>query len=110
MTSKVKVNMNLCAKTTIVEVTQTPEGTYKVQVTTPCDNVKEFAQGLEELTLNDLTDKRSSKVFDRMRVTKMSADCLVPAGILTAAWLEAGMIAQSRAKKVKFNSVEFVFD
>ena len=110
MTSKVKVNMNLCGKTSIVEVTQTPEGTYKVQVTTACDNVKEFASGLEELTITDLIDKRNSKVFDRMRVTKMSANCLVPAGILSAAWLEAGMIAQSNAKKNKENSVEFVFD
>jgi hypothetical protein len=110
MTSKVRVNMNLCPKTTIVEVTQTPEGTYKVHVKTPCENVKEFVKGLEELTLTDLMDKSNSKVFDRMRVTKMSADCLVPAGILTAAWLEAGMIADSRAKKVKCNSVEFVFD
>jgi hypothetical protein len=110
MTSKVKVNMKLCAKTSIVEVVQTPEGTYKVQVTTSCDNVKEFASGLEELTLTDLTDKQNSKVFDRMRVTKMSANCLVPAGILSAAWLEAGMIAKSNAKKNKENSVEFVFD
>ena len=110
MTSKVKVNMNLCGKTSIVEVTQTPEGTYKVQATTACDNVKEFASGLEELTITDLIDKRNSKVFDRMRVTKMSANCLVPAGILSAAWLEAGMIAQSNAKKNKENSVEFVFD
>lgn len=110
MTSKVKVNMNLCGKTSIIEATQTPEGTYRVQVTTACDNVKEFASGLEELTLTDLIDKRNSKVFDRMRVTKMSANCLVPAGILSAAWLEAGMIAQSNAKKNKENSVEFVFD
>jgi hypothetical protein len=108
--SKVKVHMNLCGKTSIVEVTQTTEGTYKVQVTTACDNVKEFVSGLEELTITDLIDKRNSKVFDRMRVTKMSANCLVPAGILSAAWLEAGMIAQSNAKKNKENSVEFVFD
>ncbi len=110
MTSKVRVNMNLCAKTTTVSVTQTPEGTYHVEVDTLCDNVKEFASTLENLTLEDLTDKKNSRVFERMRVTKMSADCLVPAGILTAAWLEAGMIAQSNARKVKNNSVEFVFD
>jgi len=108
--SKIKVNMKLCGKTSIIEVTQTPEGTFKVHVTTSCDNVKEFVCGLEELTLTDLLDKRNSKVFDRMRVTKMSANCLVPAGILSAAWLEAGMIAQSNAKKNKENSVEFVFD
>lgn len=45
-----------------------------------------------------------------MRVTKMSADCLVPAGILTAAWFEAGMIAKSLAKSKKNNNVEFIVD
>jgi hypothetical protein len=110
MSSKVKVNMNICDKVTIVEVNQTPDGLYSVKVTSPCENVMEFASGLEELTIADLTDKTNSKVFDRMRVTKMSADCLVPAGILTAAWFEAGMIAKSLARSKKNNNVEFIVD
>ena len=102
--------MNLCDKTTIIEVIQMPEGTFHVDVTTSCDDVREFMNGLEELTLEDLTNKQNSRVFDRMRVTKMSANCLIPSGLLTAAWLEAGMIAQSSAKKNKCNSIEFIFD
>ena len=40
----------------------------------------------------------------------MSANCLVPAGLISAGWVEAGMIAKSNAKKNKCNEVEFVFD
>ena len=102
--------MNLCDKVTLVEVSQTPEGTFAVKVTSPCANVMEFATGLEELSIADLTDKANSKVFDRMRVTKMSADCLVPAGILTAAWFEAGMLAKSLARSKKNNNIEFIVE
>jgi hypothetical protein len=45
-----------------------------------------------------------------MREAKMSANCLFPAGLLSAAWLEAGLVAKSRAKEKKSNRIEFVFD
>ena len=40
----------------------------------------------------------------------MSANCLFPSGLLSAAWLEAGLIANSRAKEKKGNRIEFVFE
>lgn len=102
--------MNICDKTTTIEVTTAEDGTYNVKVITPCDNVREFANGLENLTLSDLTDKMNGKVINRFREVKMSANCAVPSGLLSAAWLEAGMIAQSRARSKKGNEIEFVFD
>ncbi|MCG7845008.1 MAG: hypothetical protein MIO90_06220 [Methanomassiliicoccales archaeon] len=108
MTSKVKINMKVCEKTTEVEVTDNGDGTYSIAVTSPCPNVQEFARTLEVLTMEDLVDKPNSRVFDRMRVTKMSANCLVPAGILSAAWVEAGLIARSRALGMGANEVRFL--
>jgi hypothetical protein len=45
-----------------------------------------------------------------MKHTKMSANCLFPAGLLSAGWVEAGLIAKSRAKDKKSNWIEFSFD
>ena len=109
-TSKVRVNMRLCDKVSTILATTNPDGTYNIEVQTTCDNVREFSTGLESLTIADLTDKANSKVFDRMRNCKMSANCLFPAGLISAGWVEAGMIAASNAKKNKCNEVEFVFD
>jgi hypothetical protein len=58
--------------------------------------------------MEDLTDKSRSRVFDRMREVKMSANCLVPAGVLSAAWVEAGLIARSRALAKGSNEVIFL--
>ena len=102
--------MNICDRTTTIEVTAAEDGTYNVKVISPCANVMEFAKGLENLTLTDITDKKDGKVINRFREVKMSANCSVPAGLLSAAWLEAGMIAKSRAKDKKGNEIEFVFD
>jgi hypothetical protein len=102
--------MRLCDKVSTILATLQEDGTFKVEVQTTCDNVKEFAQDLDCLTITDLTDKANGKVFDRMRKCKMSANCLVPAGLISAGWVEAGMIAASNAKKNKCNEVEFVFD
>jgi len=110
VTSIVKVNMSVCDKISIVEVTAKDDGTYSVKVTTPCDNVREFVAGLESLTITDLVDKANSKVFERMKHAKMSANCLFPAGLLSAGWVEAGLIAKSRAKDKKSNWIEFSFD
>ncbi|MEI6797159.1 MAG: hypothetical protein WCK39_09880, partial [Methanomassiliicoccales archaeon] len=110
MTSKVRINMNLCDKITTVEVVQNEAGNFLVKVNTPCDNVREFAHGLEELSMADITDKNEGRVFQKMRSCRMSANCLVPAGVISCAWLEAGMIAKSNAKKNKNNNVEFLID
>jgi hypothetical protein len=110
MTSKVRVNMRLCDKVSTILATAQEDGTFQIEVQTTCDNVREFSQGLESLTITDLTDKAHGKVFERMPRCKMSANCLVPAGLISAGWVEAGMIARSNAKKNKCNEVEFVFD
>jgi hypothetical protein len=110
MTSKVRVNMRLCDKVSTILATTQEDGTIKIEVQTTCDNVREFATGLDYLTITDLTDKADGKVFKRMPQCKMSANCLVPAGLISAGWVETGMIAKSNAKKNKCNEVEFVFD
>ncbi len=100
--------MNVCEKITEIRALDNGDGTFSIQVDSPCPNVREFARTLEVLTMDDLTDKTSSRVLDRMRTTKMSANCLVPAGILSAAWVEAGLIARSRALGKGSNEVRFL--
>ncbi|OPY32583.1 MAG: hypothetical protein A4E32_01165 [Methanomassiliicoccales archaeon PtaU1.Bin124] len=108
MTAKVKVNMRLCGKTHLITVDSTDEGNYRVNIETDCANVREFSEGLNDLSMSDLTDKLSSKVVSRYQNCRMSANCLAPAGVLSAAWVEAGMIARSNAKRNKCNDVEFL--
>ncbi|MFP4171131.1 MAG: DUF6951 family protein [Methanomassiliicoccales archaeon] len=108
MTSRVRVNMKVCGKATEIRVTDAEDGTYGVEVDTDCDHVKEFFEGLEAIDLVDLSDKQNSKVFQRMGEAMMSATCLVPAGLLNAGWLEAGLLSKNLAAECGDNRVEFL--
>ena len=110
MTSKVKVNMRLCGKTHYITVNMREDGDLDCKIDTDCVNVKEFSEGLEKVSLNDLTDKDNSGIVDRYCHCRMSANCLVPAGLISAGWMEAGMIARNNARKNKANDVEFMVD
>lgn len=110
MTAKVKVNMRLCGKTHHITVDRTEDGDFSCKIETDCVNVKEFSQGVERITIMDLTDKRNSKIVNRYCDCRMSANCLVPAGVMSAGWVEAGMITRTCAGRNRSNDVEFVID
>ncbi|MBI0582934.1 MAG: hypothetical protein ISF22_01770 [Methanomassiliicoccus sp.] len=110
MTSKVKVNMRLCGKTHLITVDTAEDGDFSCRIETDCPNVQEFSEGLEKVTLTDLTDKASSGIVNRYCNCRMSANCLAPAGLISAGWMEAGMISRNNARKNKANDVEFIVD
>ena len=107
-TSKVKVNMFPCGNTSLIEVSEEGDGSYSVKVSTTCQKAQRYVEGLGPLSLVDLTDKTVSKVFKDFISSDMSANCLLPSGVLTAAWVEAGMIARSMTAKGIPICVEFV--
>ncbi|MGE4274579.1 MAG: hypothetical protein AB7E27_00785 [Candidatus Methanomethylophilaceae archaeon] len=110
MTSRVRVHMNLCDQVSTITASTNERGNYDIHIDTACENVKEFAEGLTDLSLEDLIDKKNSRIVNRYREVRMSANCAVPSGVLSAAWLEAGMIAKSRARDKKQNVIEFLPD
>jgi hypothetical protein len=108
MTSRVRVKMFPCENTTEITVTANDDGEYVVHATSSCKKAEKFVENLGPLTLFDLTDKTSSKVFRNFINSEMSANCLILPGVLTAAWVEAGMIARSQARKGIPLSIEFI--
>ncbi len=110
MTAKVKVNMRLCGKTHHITVDKLEDGNFSVKIDTDCVNVKGFSEGIGTVTLQDLTDQANSSIIHRYCHCRMSANCLVPAGVLSAGWMEAGMISRTCARRNKANDVEFIVD
>jgi len=110
MTSRVRVKMFPCENTTEITVTANDDGEYVAHATSTCKKAEKFVENLGPLTLFDLTDKTSSKVFRDFIASDMSANCLLLSGVMTAAWVEAGMIARSQAKKGTPLSIELIDD
>lgn len=108
MTSKVRVNMFPCENKTEITVTMNEEGDYIVQAESTCKKALRFLEGLGPLSITDLSDKRESRIFKDFIASDMSANCLTLPGVLTAAWVEAGMIARSNARKGIPLTIEFL--
>ena len=105
--SSVKVNMRTCGKTHVVRVAMNADGNFDVNIESDCHKVELFGEKLGYLTMEDIVDFDNSRINKREFRGDMSPPCLVPAALLDAAWLEAGMLSGSLAKRVKENSIEF---
>jgi len=108
MTSKVRVNMFPCENRTEIEVRMNDDGECVAKATSTCPKAVRYINGLGPLSLTDLAYKPDSKIFRDFVNSEMSANCLVLSGLLTAAWVEAGMIARSMTKKGVPLSIEFL--
>jgi hypothetical protein len=97
-----------CENKTEIEVQMNESGEYIVKATSTCPKAINYIDGLGPLSLMDLTDKKESKVFRDFINSEMSANCLILPGVMTAAWVEAGMIARSQARKGISLSIEFI--
>jgi len=110
MTSKVRVNMFPCDNKTTITVEPNEDGDYSIKATSTCPKAERFVNKLESLTMDDLTNKREGKIFREFLASDMSCNCLVLSGVITAAWVEAGLIARSNSRRGVPLSIEFVND
>ena len=102
------VKSKFCDKTHRIDVSMKDDGDLSVHIDSDCDNVKDFAKLLgDTLTIPDVTVRELSKLFDPQITQPLTMTCLVPTGILDAAWLEMGMMSKSRAKLVKSDEISF---
>ena len=104
----VLVKMNFCSKTHRITVKMRDDGDLDLIVDSDCPEVMTYAECLGgRLTMEDITDLRKSRIFDPDNLEKVTMTCLSPNGILSAAWLECGMMSPKLAKQVKENVVSF---
>ena len=104
----VLVHMNFCKKTHRITVKQKEDGDFSLHVTSDCPEVEEYAKMIgDTLTMEDLTDIRTSRIFSYDNLERVTATCLAPNGIINAAWLEAGMMSKKLAEEVGQNTVSF---
>jgi hypothetical protein len=104
----VVVKMKFCNKTQKITVTPNDDGTFHLHVATDCPEVRDYVKAIgDTLTMDDIMDRTTSKIFSYDNLQHVTMTCLAPNGIINAAWLEAGMLSKSRAKEVKENVVSF---
>lgn len=105
MPSTVIVKMNTCGKTSRITVSMRDDGDMDVKITTDCKNVQGYADRLTKVGMSDITDRHGSVILDPDVAATLSATCLVQSGVLSAAWIEVGMLSGATCKRVHGNEV-----
>ena len=81
------------------------DGDLDVKIVSDCKHVQEYASRLTKIGISDITDRHGSKVLDPDVCSSLSFTCLVPSGLLDAAWIETEMLSKSLCKRVRHNEV-----
>lgn len=105
MPSTVTVNMRTCGKMHRITVSARDDGDYDVAFVTDCKDIRQYADRLKVISMTDATDAGSSRIFDPKVCESVSPSCLVPVGVMNAAWLEMGMMAKSLAHRAHDNDI-----
>lgn len=106
--TKVIVKSKICSKTHIIDVTMDDDGDLAVKIESDCDNVNSYAKLLgDKLTMADVTEREGSKLTDNGILAPLTMTCLVPVGVLDAAWLELGMLSKNLAREVGSNEISY---
>ena len=104
----VLVRMKFCDYVHKVDVNLNDAGELDVHIESECTHVMDFAEKLGgTITMDDVTQREGSKLFDPEVLAPLTMTCLVPNGVLDAAWLELGMLSKSQAKKVGGNEISY---
>jgi len=103
----VTAHMRTCGKTHKVTVVMNSEGNFDVNIESDCHKVVLFGERLKYVTMEDIVDFDNTRLNKREIRGDMSPPCLSPAAVMNAAWIEAGMLSHSLAKRVKENAIEF---
>ncbi|MCQ2086335.1 MAG: hypothetical protein MJY54_02810 [archaeon] len=107
MVNTVVAHMRTCSKTNKVTVSMRGDGNLDVRIVSDCPNVKDYAEKLKIISVNDVVNFSGSKVVDPDIRSSLSVPCLTPIAVFEAAWLELGMLSKNLSENVGFNSVTF---
>ncbi len=107
MTNTVVAHMRTCSKTNRVTVSMRDDGDLDVRIVSDCPHVREYANRLTRISVNDVVSFKDSKVVDPEIRATLSVPCLTPIAVFEAAWLELGMLSKNLVKGCGDNSVSF---
>lgn len=105
MASSVIANMKTCDKRSRITVTARDDGSMDVDIQTDCDHVREYADRLRTISMEDVVSFNGSRIVDPEVRGEMSATCLCPIAVFSAAWQEMEMLSKSTCRKVHTNEI-----
>lgn len=106
MTTKVTVEMPLCGYRTKIRAERDGDG-VRLRIFSGCKKIQYVARELEALSMEELADPSRSKLFKLLLESRFTPTCLVPVGIMNAAWVEVGNTSRYLALEKKELKIRF---
>jgi len=108
MTSVFKVDSGRCDKRTTITAETAGPGRILIKISTNCAQVKLFGEALGELGIKDLTKHMMTNPVYVAADRTVGPECLVPCGVISAAWTEAGLVSKNLLKRYGTMSIDYV--
>jgi len=108
MASRVKVVTPICSHETWITAEMDGEDHIKVKIESDCSNVRNYAERLPSVSMDDINEQRGSRILTMAEDGILTPTCLVPIAVFNVCWVEAGMISKRLATKEGSVSIEFV--
>jgi len=93
------VKMGTCGNVSKIDVVRSDNGKFKVTIDSTCQSVKSYAIMINEITMEDIMGVLENRVMSLSTTKILTPSCLVPSAVMTAAWVEIGMLPLDQVKE-----------
>ena len=93
------VKMGTCGNVSKIDVVRTEDGKFRVTIESTCQSVKSYAVLINEITMEDIMGVLSNRIMSLSTTKILTPSCLVPSAVMTAAWVEIGMLPLDQVKE-----------
>ena len=97
--SSATVKMGTCGNVSKIDVVRAENGKFKVTIESTCQSVKSYAVLISDITMEDIMGVLSNKIMSLSTTKILTPSCLVPSAVMTAAWVEIGMLPLDQVKE-----------
>jgi len=93
------VKMGTCGNVSKINVVRGENGKFNVTIDSTCDSVRSYSVLIKEITMEDIMGVLENKVLSLSTTKILTPSCLVPSAVMTAAWIEIGMLPLDQVKE-----------
>jgi len=109
MTTVFEVKSSICSNTTTIVAEKIDSARIAISLETSCPKIKEYSEQIRELKFFDICKGfTENPIYVIAASTPLTPNCLVPCGVVMAAWTEVEMMSKNLLRSVEPHSIKFI--
>jgi hypothetical protein len=109
MTTVFEVQSSVCGNKTTIVVEKKDRARMTVSLETSCSKIKAYSEVIKELEFREVCKGfTQNPIYVHAVSSHITATCLVPCGIVMAAWTEFEMMSKNLLRQVEPHSIKFI--